>query len=75
MKRIIAFLSIGLLVACQPSGQKSEPSGASGTDKQATRIGDIALESGYPSLKSVEQLYDERDFQRACIIHNWGLPW
>lgn len=39
-----------------------------------TRIGKLTFESGYPSQKTVEKLYDEMDFQRACQAYIWGLP-
>jgi hypothetical protein len=29
---------------------------------------------GYPSDATVEKLYDERDFQRACQAYLWSLP-
>jgi hypothetical protein len=77
MKRLLVILCIGVLAACQPTGSKNEAgagTGAAGGDKLTTRIGNLSLESGYPSLESVDKLYDERDFQRACIVHNWGLP-
>jgi len=42
-----------------------------------TRIGDLAFthdfENGYPTKESVEILYDEMDFQRACQAYIWGL--
>jgi hypothetical protein len=43
-------------------------------DNVTTRLGDLKLESGYPSAEAIEKLYDERDFQRACQIHTWALP-
>ena len=39
-----------------------------------TRIGELTLESGYPSQKTVAKLYDEMDFQRACQAYIWGIP-
>ena len=39
-----------------------------------TRIGELEFKNGYPSQKSVEKLYDEIDFQRACQAYLWGLP-
>ena len=39
-----------------------------------TRIGELNFESGYPSQKTVNKLYDEMDFQRACQAYLWGLP-
>src|SRR6516225_2316752 len=39
-----------------------------------TRIGKLTFESGYPSQKTVQKLYDEMDFQRACQAYLWGIP-
>jgi hypothetical protein len=30
--------------------------------------------NGYPTKETVEKLYDERDFQRACQLYLWSLP-
>ena len=43
-----------------------------------TRIGELEFthdfENGYPTDKTVNKLYDEMDFQRACQVYLWGLP-
>jgi hypothetical protein len=43
-----------------------------------TRIGTLEFThdfaDGYPTEKTVEKLYDERDFQRACQAYIWSLP-
>src|SRR5882757_2236615 len=43
-----------------------------------TRIGKLAFThdfaNGYPTKETVEKLYDERDFQRACQVYLWSLP-
>ena len=43
-----------------------------------TRVGELAFTNefadGYPSDETVERLYDERDFQRACQAYLWALP-
>jgi hypothetical protein len=39
-----------------------------------TRIGELQFECGYPSVTTVELLYDELDFQRACQVFLWALP-
>src|ERR1700754_501269 len=43
-----------------------------------TRIGTLAFThdfaNGYPTEATVEKLYDERDFQRACQAYLWALP-
>jgi hypothetical protein len=38
-----------------------------------TRIGKIAVESGYPSQESIDKLIDETDYQRACQAYVWGI--
>jgi hypothetical protein len=50
------------------------------TELQAfeTRIGTLEFThdfaNGYPTDETVEKLYDERDFQRACQAYLWSLP-
>lgn len=39
-----------------------------------TGIGEVSLDGGYPPEESVERLYDELDFQRACQAYIWGTP-
>jgi hypothetical protein len=43
-----------------------------------TRIGALRFThdfaNGYPTEETVQKLYDERDFQRACQIYLWSLP-
>jgi len=39
-----------------------------------SRIGDLVLDSGYPSKETLAKLYDEMDFQRASQAYLWGLP-
>ena len=43
-----------------------------------TRIGTLSFThdfaNGYPTKETVEKLYDERDFQRACQIYLWAMP-
>jgi len=43
-----------------------------------TRIGKLEFThdfaNGYPTDETVEKLYDERDFQRACQAYIWSLP-
>lgn len=43
-------------------------------EKIKTRIGKLTFESGYPSQETVEKLYNEMDFQRACQAYIWGIP-
>ena len=39
-----------------------------------TRIGKLQYETGYPTKETVEKLYDEMDFQRACQAYMWSFP-
>ena len=43
-----------------------------------TRVGSLAFThdfaNGYPTDATLEKLYDERDFQRACQAYLWSLP-
>ena len=45
-----------------------------GQETRDTRIGELSFESGYPTAESVQKLYDEMDFQRACQAYIWGIP-
>ena len=62
-KILLALATFALVVA---SAQAQEA--------QETRIGKLTFESGYPSEESVQKLYDETDFQRACQAYLWGIP-
>ena len=52
--------------------------GQSQSQKIETRIGTLEFThdfaNGYPTDATVEKLYDERDFQRACQAYLWSLP-
>ncbi|HJZ19412.1 MAG TPA: DUF1254 domain-containing protein, partial [Bradyrhizobium sp.] len=43
-----------------------------------TRIGKLEFThdfaNGYPTDSTIDKLYDERDFQRACQAYLWALP-
>ena len=51
---------------------KKSGRGLEGTVK--TRIGNLKFDLGFPTDETVEELYDEMDFQRACQAYLWGLP-
>jgi hypothetical protein len=46
--------------------------------KIETRIGTLEFThdfaDGYPTDATIDKLYDERDFQRACQAYLWSLP-
>ncbi len=73
MKRsIIRTLSLAAILAAISMG-----AGVS-AETIDTRIGKLSFThdfaSGYPTKETVEKLYDERDFQRACQAYLWALP-
>jgi len=43
-----------------------------------TRIGKLTFThdfaDGYPIRETIEKLFDERDFQRACQVYLWAMP-
>ncbi|MDX2513386.1 MAG: DUF1254 domain-containing protein, partial [Desulfobacterales bacterium] len=63
-------LTIMILAACLLS--LFSASGWAETMK--TRIGELQFTSGYPTEKTVLNLYDELDFQRAVQAYLWALP-
>ena len=52
--------------------------GQDGSQTLETPIGTLEFThdfgNGFPTNATVEQLYDERDFQRACQAYIWSLP-
>ena len=39
-----------------------------------TKYGKLELENGYPRTSTVEKVFDDIDYQRACQAYLWGLP-
>jgi hypothetical protein len=68
MKRPIAIL----MVAAISGVATAEP------QKIPSRIGTLEFThdfaNGYPTEATLQKLYDERDFQRACQAYLWSLP-
>jgi hypothetical protein len=58
--------------------QEVKPTGRNTSQKIDTRIGTLEFThdfaNGYPTDATIEKLYDERDFQRACQAYLWSLP-
>jgi hypothetical protein len=85
MKKLstIAPVLLALGSGCQaPNSGHAAPSGPGTASHDSmvedgavdTRVGRLVFEQGYPSRESVELLYDEIDFQRACQAYIWALP-
>jgi hypothetical protein len=74
---VVLLVALGS-ISCErrEHAASSTPAGAPRTID--TRIGTLAFThdfaNGYPTKESVEKLYDERDFQRACQAYLWALP-
>ena len=47
-------------------------------EKMQTRIGELEFThdfaNGYPTNETVEKIFDEMDFQRACQAYIWAIP-
>lgn len=52
--------------------------GKNGSQEIETRIGTLEFThdfaNGFPTDATIEKLYEERDFQRACQAYLWSLP-
>jgi hypothetical protein len=71
MVRMIATLALTLIIAISIAVPAAEQT-------VQTRIGELEFthdfENGYPTDETVNKLYEEIDFQRACQAYLWGLP-
>jgi hypothetical protein len=65
---ITAVCVVVVLISTQVSAQETIK----------TRVGDLSLThdfaNGYPTDATVDKLFNELDFQRACQAYLWGLP-
>ena len=44
------------------------------TGSLETRSGKLEVENGYPRAATVEKIFDDIDYQRACQAYLWALP-
>src|SRR6476660_1900993 len=69
MKRQLSYLLLSALTASSAFAENKTVD---------TRIGKLEFThdfaNGYPTKETVEKLYDERDFQRACQAYLWSVP-
>ncbi len=81
--RLVAFAlptGISLVLAQVSSGTSKEADDrknvSEGPPMQPikSRIGELNYENSYPTNETVNKLYDEIDFQRACQAYLWGFP-
>src|SRR5580692_8423662 len=76
--------ALGMLAANPTLAQDTKPrkravaTGEGRPQTLETRIGELEFThdfaNGYPTDATIEKLYDERDFQRACQTYLWSLP-
>jgi hypothetical protein len=74
--------AIGVLSAAGKASpayaQEARPIDPDASQKVETRIGTLEFThdfaNGYPTDATIDKLYDERDFQRACQTYLWSLP-
>jgi hypothetical protein len=76
MKTKLNFIPTRIVVALL--GMFSAASAPGQGQTASTRIGELQFThdfaNGYPTKETVEKLYDERDFQRACQAYLWSIP-
>ena len=60
------------------SGTPVTTTGQGQSQKIETRIGTLEFThdfaNGYPTDATIDKLYDERDFKRACQAYLWSVP-
>ena len=79
-----APVALGMLAANPISAQdaklkkRAATKGEGRPQRIETRIGPLEFThdfaNGYPTDATIDKLYDERDFQRACQAYLWSLP-
>ena len=76
-----ALLAAGFLLGwlmVKTTAQEAKSTTDTGPQTLDTRIGKLTFThdfaNGYPTKETVERLYDERDYQRACQAYLWALP-
>ena len=75
-----AMLALSACRGPEPGATSQAPAASPAADRHSvdTRIGTLEFThdfaTGYPTKETVETLYDERDFQRACQAYLWAIP-
>jgi hypothetical protein len=77
----LGVLAAGGTTAHAEGAKRGRRATATGQDRPhpiETRIGRLEFThdfaNGYPTDATIDKLYDERDFQRACQAYLWSLP-
>ncbi len=66
---IAMFIAVAVLV-----GSGAPVAVAQSTQTVDTSIGKLDFELGVPTLATVNNLYDQTDYQRACQLYLWSFP-
>src|SRR5689334_25067009 len=73
-----AAFSVAGITSPSHAQEVKRTTGQNGSQKIETRIGTLEFThdfaNGYPTDATIDTLYDERDFQRACQAYLWSLP-
>jgi hypothetical protein len=65
------ILAVAIAAAVTPTTFAAAQSGVPSPTVK-TRIGDLTYEAGFPTAETVQKLYDELDFQRAVLAHQYA---
>jgi len=74
MKKVHQITSIAAAVILSLASTAVDAQNLPTTGGIETRFGRLELESGYPSAATVDKVFDEIDYQRACQAYLWDLP-
>jgi len=72
------MVTAGAVLAAPNFVTEAQPQARGSGQTIDTRIGKLSFThdfaNGYPTTETVQKLFDERDFQRACQAYLWALP-
>lgn len=74
MKDVFRITRIATAVLLIIGSTKGSAQDLPTTGRIETRFGKLELENGYPSAATVEKVFDDIDYQRACQAYLWALP-
>jgi hypothetical protein len=76
---LILLVVACLIISCQPTAEDPLKQRLKSENAIETRIGTLEFthdfENGYPTDGTVDLLFDEMDFQRACQAYIWAIPY
>jgi hypothetical protein len=66
---------IAITLVCAMVSTSAFAQGLPTTGTVESRLGKLELKNGFPTEETVQKLYDDLDFQRACQAYIWALPY